>query len=235
MAKRSSFRDAFDEATARSSEDDTFKKISSALRAVPYEKHLKIKLNTDKRAWSSSRIIEDAVREALGDSLQRGRTPDVLFGNVPIEVKHKESNFNSLPTDSYGLTRTTNKWYLFVKGTIEQVPNQEMEAWLMRSDVLYDQMAPLLSEPGQIDLFTGVSSSSIDPSGPNALGQIKKEIDDITGQLSSAILRKAKGEYREIEGGEKMSLNRKIGLRRVRFDIKFESLLKKTVLEILKS
>jgi hypothetical protein len=233
MAKRSRFLDAFDEASEQSSNDETFKKISAALKATPSGKNLKIKLNTNKKGWSDSRIIEDAVREALGDSLQRGRTPDVLFGNIPIEVKHKTSSFNGLPTDSYGLTRTPNKWYLFVKGPIDKVPDQEMEAWLMRSDVLYDQMVPLLSTSGQISLFTGVADSSIDPSSPKALEQIKKEIESISDELSSAILRKAQGDYREKQG-EKMSLNRKIGLQRVRFDVKFESLLRKTISETLK-
>ena len=188
-------------------------------------KTVSIKLNTNKRG-SDSRVVEDAVREKFNDDLKRIRQPDAMFGKIPVEVKHTTSGFGKLPTDSYGLTRTTEKWYLFVKGSVDRVQDEPFTAFLMRSDELYNEILLLVRGTNQVPLFNDLES--IDPASGNALREIEKEIDDIKGSLSLAILKKAKGEIRGTDDGS-MSITKRVGLNRVRFDIKFESKLREII------
>jgi len=218
---------AFERATARSSNYDEFGSMIRSLGGNPSAgaKTVSIKLNTNKRG-SDSRAVEDAVREKFKDDLRRIRQPDALFGKIPVEVKHTTSGFGKLPTDSYGLTSTTEKWYLFVKGSVDRIQDEPFEAFLMRSDELYNEIRILVRGTNQVPLFN--DPESIDPASDNALREIEKEIDDIKGSLSLAILKKAKGEIRGSRDGS-MSITKRVGLNRVRFDIKFESKLRKII------
>jgi len=190
-----------------------------------------IKLNTNKKG-SDSRVVEDAVREKFKDNLGRSRYPDALFGAIPVEVKHTTSGFGKLPTDSYGLTRTDKKWYLFVKGSVDRVENENFTAWLMRSDSLYQEMTLLLRGTSQGSLFPHQDLNSIDPMSDDALVNIEKEIKDIASSLSTSILRKARGEAEKSES-ETMSLSKRVGINRIRFDVKFESKLRKIISDII--
>lgn len=227
MPSAREFALAFERATARSSNYDEFGSMIRSLGGEPSAgaKTVSIKLNTNKRG-SDSRVVEDAVREKFNDDLKRIRQPDAMFGKIPVEVKHTTSGFGKLPTDSYGLTRTTEKWYLFVKGSVDRVQDEPFTAFLMRSDELYNEILLLIRGTNQVPLFNDLES--IDPASGNALREIEKEIDDIKGSLSLAILKKAKGEIRGTDDGS-MSITKRVGLNRVRFDIKFESKLREII------
>lgn len=227
MPSTRDFALAFERATARSSNYDEFGSMIRSLGGEPSAgaKTVSIKLNTNKRG-SDSRVVEDAVREKFNDDLKRIRQPDAMFGKIPVEVKHTTSGFGKLPTDSYGLTRTTEKWYLFVKGSVDRVQDEPFTAFLMRSDELYNEIVLLIRGTNQVPLFNDLES--IDPASGNALREIEKEIDDIKGSLSLAILKKAKGEIRGKDDGS-MSITKRVGLNRVRFDIKFESKLREII------
>ena len=233
MPSAREFALAFERATARSSNYDEFGSMIRSLGGEPSAgaKTVSIKLNTDKRG-SDSRVVEDAVREKFNDDLRRIRQPDALFGKIPVEVKHTTSGFGKLPTDSYGLTSTTEKWYLFVKGSVDRVQDEPFKAFLMRSDELYNQILLLVRGTNQVPLFHDQALESIDPASDNALREIEKEIDDIKGDLSLAILKKAKGEIRGTDDGS-MSITKRVGLNRVRFDIKFESKLRKIIADYI--
>lgn len=227
MPSAREFALAFERATARSSNYDEFGSMIRSLGGEPSAgaKTVSIKLNTNKRG-SDSRVVEDAVREKFNDDLKRIRQPDAMFGKIPVEVKHTTSGFGKLPTDSYGLTKTTEKWYLFVKGSVDRVQDEPFTAFLMRSDELYNEILLLIRGTNQVPLFNDLES--IDPASGNALREIEKEIDDIKGSLSLAILKKAKGEIRGTDDGS-MSITKRVGLNRVRFDIKFESKLREII------
>ena len=227
MPSAREFALAFERATARSSNYDEFGSMIRSLGGEPNAgaKTVSIKLNTNKRG-SDSRVVEDAVREKFNDDLKRIRQPDAMFGKIPVEVKHTTSGFGKLPTDSYGLTRTTEKWYLFVKGSVDRVQDEPFTAFLMRSDELYNEILLLVRGTNQVPLFNDLES--IDPASGNALREIEKEIDDIKGSLSLASLTKAKGEIRGTDDGS-MSITKRVGLNRVRFDIKFESKLREII------
>lgn len=227
MPSAGEFVRAFERATERSSNYDEFGSMIRSLGGEPSAgaKTVSIKLNTNKRG-SDSRVVEDAVREKFNDDLKRIRQPDALFGKIPVEVKHTTSGFGKLPTDSYGLTSTTEKWYLFVKGSVKRAESEPFSAFLMRSDELYNEIRLLVRGTNQVPLFNDLES--IDPASDNALREIEKEIDDIKGSLSQAILKKAKGEIRGTDDGS-MSITKRVGLNRVRFDIKFESKLREII------
>ena len=231
MPSAREFALAFERATARSSNYDEFESMIRSLGGEPSAgaKTVSIKLNTNKHG-SDSRVVEDAVREKFNDDLKRIRQPDAMFGKIPVEVKHTTSGFGKLPTDSYGLTRTTEKWYLFVKGSVDRVQDEPFTAFLMRSDELYNEILLLVRGTNQVPLFNDLES--IDPASDNALREIEKEIDDIKGNLSLAILKKAKGEIRGTDDGS-MSITKRVGLNRVRFDIKFESKLRKIIADYI--
>jgi len=233
MPSAKDFTRAFERATERSSRYDEFRSMLQSLEGSlnADSKSASIKLNTDKKG-SDSRVVEDAVREKFGDDLKRSRYPDALFGNLPVEVKHTTSGFGKLPTDSYGLTNTDQKWYLFVKGSVDRVKDEIFTAWMMRSDELYREMISLLRGTNQESLFPHKDLSAIDPQSDTALKDIEQEIHDIASSLSLSILRKAKGQS-EKDVPETMSLSKRVGINRVRFDVKFESKLRKIIADII--
>ena len=64
-----------------------------------------------------------------------------------------------------------------------------------------------------------------------ALSQIKSDIKNIENDLRNAIWNKATGDSLPVGS---MSLARRVGLNRVRFDLKFESTLRDAIREILR-
>ena len=200
-----------------------------------------ITLDTSRKG-SDSRVIEDAVRVKFNDSLDRARYPDAIFAtssesseNIPVEVKFTSSSFTKLPTDSRNLIDTQKRWYLFVQGDIKRAQSDSFTAWLMRSDELYREME-LLYKDSQDPLFPDrVPLKSIDPRSPNALNDIADEIRKIERFLAQKIVERSVEELdNPSEERGSMSLERRVNGRRVRFDIKFESLIRKTISEILK-
>ncbi len=240
MPTATQFFEAFRQAAKNSSTEPLFQDMLGALGGTLSDdgKSIEATLDTSGRG-SDSRVVEDAVRKKFNDDLKRSRYPDAYFQGVPIEVKHTTSGFGKIPTDSYGLVDTDKKWYLYVKGDVNRTERDEFTILLMRSDHLYTEVLTLLNPSGssQRQLFR-VPPGNINPTSQDALKDISDEIDKIKSSLSAAILRRAKGDAEKPgkSSGEEtsMSLLKGVGLNRVRFDIKFESLLKQTILEILR-
>ena len=154
---------------------------------------------------------------------------------VPVEVKFSSEIFKKLPSDYLNLINTPNKWYLYIYGDINRDENDSFTAWLMRSDELFLQM-DLLYKNSQQALFPNyVTPASIDPKSPTALNDIAAEIKKIERFLAQKIIERSVEKLND-PGEEKgsMSLERKVNGRRVRFDIKFESLLRNVIFDILK-
>jgi len=236
MPAAKDFIKAFERATERSSKQSVFNDMVAALGGTLNGGGTSISANLDTRGkGSDSRVVEDAIRKKFKDSLSRSRYPDAYFGEIPVEVKHTTSGFGKIPTDSYGIVDTDGKWYLYAKGSVDRTENDQFTIWLMRSDELYTEVLMLLQGTSQAPLFRNLPNS-IDPSSGSALEDISKEIQDITASLSTAILRKARGDSKKaVEGDEtSMSLHKRVGLNRVRFDVKFESLLRRTIASMLK-
>jgi hypothetical protein len=226
MPKAENFVSAFSKATKDSSGDPIFQKMIKALRGKLSESgdFLSISLDTS-RGGKDDRVIEDAVRAAFNDDLGRARYPDALFEGIPVEIKHTTSGFRKLPTDSYGLTNTADKWYLFVKGTdrIKRKRGHRFGAWLMRSDHLLNRVNEISPTP----------EDAIIPSSETAADEIRGQIHDLEGTLANIIRDRALGKVRSKNDGS-MSLARRVGSNRVRFDIKFESLLREIISDMIK-
>lgn len=240
MPSARQFNDAFTRAAASSSNHEFFDDMKSSLGGsfISGPGQMQITLDTNLKG-SDSRIIEDAVRNKFNDSLKRGRKIDAFFVKagvkIPVEIKFTSSYFTKLPTDSNNLIDTTKKWYLFVLGDINRAQNDSFIAWLMRSDELYREME-LLYKDSQKPMFPShVTQDSIDPKSASALDDISAEIHKIERFLAQKIVERSVEEM-DISYEERgsMSLERKVNNRRVRFDIKFETLLRNTISEVLK-
>jgi hypothetical protein len=172
------------------------------------------------------------MRAIFGDNRAKrakgkGRV-DVVVGDIDVEVKYARNGFDGLATDSQALRQRTDKWYMYVKGDIGiGVPCENM-IWLMRADKLYDAV---YEDRGGIS--TSIDTHMTDPEGKKiqALAQIRADIQDVETSLRNAIWNKATGDNLPVKS---MSLGHRIGLNRVRFDIKFESLIRSTIREILR-
>ena len=197
-----------------------------------------ITLDTNRKG-SDSRVIEDAVRSKFNDSLDRERYPDAVFvtsseKTIPVEVKFTSSSFTKLPGDSRNLIDTQKRWYLFVQGDIKRAQSDSFTAWLMRSDELYREMELLYKDSQESLLPDHVPLKSIDPRSPSALNDIADEIRKIERFLAQKIVERSVEELdNPSEERGSMSLERRVNGRRVRFDIKFESLLKSYIGEII--
>jgi len=245
MPSAKQFINSFTRAAVSSSNHTFFNDMKSALGGnfISGNGVMNITLDTNLKG-ADSRVIEDAVRIKFNDSLDRGRYPDAIFvaslkdnepAEIPVEVKFTSSGFTKLPTDSRNLIDTQKKWYLFIHGDIKRAQNDSFVAWLMRSDELYREME-LLQKDSQTPLFPEQPPPrSIDPKSPTALDDIADEIHKIERFLAQKIVERSVEEL-DNPGEERgsMSLARRVNGRRVRFDIKFESLIRKTISEILK-
>lgn len=169
--------------------------------------------------------VEDAIRNIFFDIRKarkfHGRADLVLNANTRIEIKYSRSKFSGLATDSQGLVPDPGKWYLYVSGDVPLDQSATLKAWFMRSDELFNAL--LSQQQGVV---------SISPASGTALQEIEREIDLIKNDLARAILNKAGG---TTSGAQPiMSLDKHIGINRVRFDLKFESVLRSTIREILR-
>jgi hypothetical protein len=225
MPSKNDFIAAFEKATELSSQDNMFGEIVKALRGKTTPEGVGLvvyNISLDTRGTGdNTRVVEDALRVKLGDDPNRERYRDVVFKNVTIEVKQTTSGFGKLPTDTYGLTTGTEKWYIFLKGPVTRRAKNLFKAWIMRSDHLHSSVS---------SLNTGVNV--IIPGSPTAVNDIASEIVKMSQALASIINARASGDRGKPVRGE-LSIPRRIGLNRVRFDIKFETLLRKTISEIL--
>ena len=226
MPSKNDFIAAFEKATELSSQDKMFGAIVSALSGRTMREGAgivvdNIFLNT-RGAGDNTRVVEDALRVKMGDDPNRERYRDVVFRDVTIEVKQTTSGFGKLPTDTYGLTTGTDKWYIFLKGPVTRRVKNHFKAWIMRSDHLHSSVSSLTA-----------SANAIIPGSPTAVNDIASEIVTMSQALASIINDRASGERGKRAPGT-LSIPRRVGLNRVRFDIKFESLLRKTISEILK-
>ena len=240
MPTAEQFVKAFTKATSLSSDYPFFENMKNALGGsfISGNGLLQIVLDT-KLKGTYSRIIEDAVRNKFNDSLKRGRSPDAIFNTgeieIPVEVKFSSVSFTKLPSDYRNLIDTPNKWYLFIFGDINHSQNDNFTAWLMRSDELFHQMDLLNKNPQEALFPDYVNPGSIDPKSPTALNDIAVEINKIERYLAQKIIERSveKMDNASEERGS-MSLERRVNGRRVRFDIKFESLLRNVISDILK-
>jgi len=176
--------------------------------------------------------VEDAIRHVFFDVRKarkfNGRA-DLVVGNKIIEIKYSRNGFSSLATDSQALKPIKDKWYLYVAGDVSMNRAGQLRAWFINSVDLYDALRPLTTD----DLISPIDIS--DPEQRDrALGEIENEIDQLKGDLAKAILNKSMPGS-EDDQPPQMSLQRRVGVNRVRFDLKFEALLRNYVSEILRS
>jgi hypothetical protein len=178
--------------------------------------------------------IEAALRKIFGDNLDarakgKGRI-DVIFDGLDIEVKYSRNGFNGLATDSQALRSRTDKWYMYVKGDVGIGVPCNNQIWLMRADKLHWVMR---QDRGvdSTSINTSIDLSSDKRKKIMALSQIKSDIKNIENDLRNAIWNKATGDNLPVGS---MSLARRVGLNRVRFDLKFESTLRDAIREILR-
>ena len=174
--------------------------------------------------------VEDAIRNIFFDIRKarkfHGRA-DLVAGDKIIEIKYSRGDFSSLATDSQALVPNPSKWYLYVSGEVPVGTTGPLKAWFINSEDLYNSLLPSTQD----DLI-----EPIRPQGENALRDIENEIEQIKSSLAQAILNKSTPAGSSTERAPvQMSLQRKVGVNRVRFDIKFEGLLRAYVKEILRS
>jgi len=170
--------------------------------------------------------VEDAIRNVFFDVRKarklHGRSDLVVDGKI-IEIKYTRDQFTGLATDSQALKVDPKKWYLYVAGDIPRAGQAgAMKAWFISSEDLYNAVSQTRSHP------------SINPSSPTALAEIESEIDTIKGQLAQAIYNRSITSQDEATPTQ-MTLDKSVGVNRVRFDIKFEGLLRAYVREMLRS
>ena len=232
MARKEDFRELLVKAQQESSKDELFSSIAAALGAGPLgPTGMQVRLTAPK-SYNASRMMEDAVRAAFNDK-RKERHPDAMFnGKVPVEVKHRPDGFRDVPSDSYAVKDITDKWYILLSNPIVADVPHDYDAFLLRSDHFRKI----------IDIFKRSSSKfdeadlpSINPDGPRAVSEIESAINDIAKDLALAIMRKSsKKEFETEKGRPRTSLSKRVGVNRVRFDIKFESLLRDVVSSMLK-
>lgn len=170
--------------------------------------------------------IEDAVRNIFFDIRKsrkdHGRA-DLVFGGKIIEIKYSRNMFSSLATDSQALYKNPEKWYLYIVGNAPIGQTSTLKAWFMRSDHLYEEIS-------------SVRGFGIDTSKDTALAEIEQQVNKLSSQLARAILNKSRpSRGTPDEQVTSMSLDKKVGINNVRFDIKFEGLLRSYIKEILRS
>jgi hypothetical protein len=198
----------------------------------------KIKL-TCTQQHSSGDQIESAIRKVVGDSRRnREKTKkriDVLYKDTIIEVKYGRAGFKGLATDSQGLRPRTDKWYLYVAGDVCQNELSEYTVWFMRADKLFDALVARKAAKAKTTvpqfLAGSISVDSIDRD--QSIKDISAQIDIIKNDLARAIFAKASGDDSD-KTKKIMGIEKKIGINRVRFDLKFEQLIHSYVHEIIR-
>lgn len=227
MPRSEDFNRYLQVAQEHSRQDPSFDGMMERLRGeMPPSGPMRITL-TVPRAHADFRAMEDAVRAAF-DDVRKSRTPDARFGGNDVEVKYRPDSFKDVPSDSYGIKDATSKWYILVSGPLVIDRESSYNAYLVRSDEYRVAVDGFKRASGKFD---EADLPSINPDGPMALAHIKSAINAISNDLARAIIAKS---GKEAPAGEKvtrpnMSLPQRVGVNRVRFDIKFESLLRSTI------
>jgi hypothetical protein len=173
--------------------------------------------------------IETGFRKKFNDNIaakNRPKNHDVVFDGKELEIKFSKKGFAKLATDSRALRPSVNKWYLYTKGEIKTNQNANYDVWIISAESLFNELEEDRAGGGMIDIKIDKNRKEED-----VLGEIKKDIEALVPGLAKAILNKATGETSR----QKMTLSNKVGINKVRFDIKFETLLRSCIKEILRS
>jgi hypothetical protein len=229
----SSFRKATND--SKGNDSKTFDAMMSSLGGSQAAGHWSIKLDTSGLKGAAYDIVEKAVRRAFNDK-RTEHHPDAKFNGIEVEVKHKPKTFDSFPTDSYGLNDREDKWYLFVMGEVDGTPTNAFTAWLMRSkEIFYEVMVLRNHIPAELQsggIGPQHSRLYINPNSSDAIAEIEAQINSISKKLAANVLNKSQGKSR-VTDDPGMSLGVPVGANRIRFEIKFESLLKSYIGEII--
>lgn len=211
---------------------------NSFLNNLSFNGKDKIKLECEQQQTSGDQI-ESAIRKVLGDSRKNREKSkkriDVIYKDTIIEVKYGRTGFKNLATDSQGLRSRTDKWYLYVAGDIVQNVLSDYTVWFMRSDKLFDALVAIKAAKAKttVPQFLAGSISSDPKDRAQSLKDIEAQIDIIQNDLARAIFDKASGDNFD-KSKKIMSLDKKVGINRVRFDLKFEQLIHSYVHEIIR-
>jgi len=198
----------------------------------------KIKLECEQQQTSGDQI-ESAIRKVLGDSRKNRekskKRVDVIYDSTFIEVKYGRAGFKGLATDSQGLRPRADKWYLYVSGDIVQDVLSDYTVWFMRADKLFDALVARKAAKAKTTVPQFLAGSiSADPNDRvQSLQDINAQIDIIQNDLARAIFDKASGDDSD-KTKKIMGIDKKIGINRVRFDLKFEQLIHSYVHEIIR-
>lgn len=179
----------------------------------------------EAKSVSSDHPVEEAIRIKVGDFRKRSKDGesnkkktaeksrvDVIFKGKEIECKHSKDKHERIPTDYVGVKNTQDKWYLLSEGSVFG-DSTTLSCFFYRSDFYYEMMKRRVEGKNAIDIDSS-----------KAIAEIEDEILSLTTDLAKAILHKAKGT--QGKSGYKMTLSRPIGLNKVRFDLKFEGLIR---------
>ena len=237
------WKQSFNEAMTNSqkAEPNTFSALASSLSGTQKNGFLEIKLDTSDLRGADYAVAERAVRRAFKDE-RNAAHPDSIFTlngkQIEVEVKHSPQIINIYRSDNRGLNNRTDKWYIYVMGEVDGTNQNNFSAWLMRSKELFAEVmtrrgftAPERQQ--SIGPVPPAARGYIDTSQPTALKDIEEQIHNIAGRLAKSVLLRSQDISRTSKDPS-MSLDLPVMANRVRFEIKFESLLRKTISEILK-
>ena len=216
------FRKNLANITNQSTSDPFFNVFVSAVGGEYNEPEGKVTINLDlrqAREATSAHIVEEAIRIKIGDAIESRpkdkKRVDVFFNGKEIECKHSLEKHKRAPIDYVGIKKSQDKWYLLSEGPIIG-DSTTLSCFFYRSDFYYEMMKKNVE-----------GKNSIDIDSSNALAEIEDEILSLTTDLAQAILHKAKGN--QGRSGSRMTLSRLIGLNKVRFDLKFERIIKEYI------
>jgi hypothetical protein len=205
--------------------DPFFNSFVSALEGYYREEEGRVVIVLDlkkAREVTSAHVVEEAIRMKIGDSIESRpkdkKRVDVVYNGREIECKHSLERHKSPPIDYVGIKNTQDKWYLLTEGPISG-DTTSLSCFFYRSDFYYEMMKVNVEGKNSIDIETS--------SEEDAILQIESEIDLIKNSLAKAIFHKAKGN--QGRSGERMSLHRMVGLNKIRFDLKFEGVIKEYI------
>jgi len=228
-------------ADSQQADPDAFSAIASSLSGAQKNGFLEIKLDTSGLKGADHEVVERAIRKAFNDN-RASHHPDAIFTlngkKIEVEVKHSPQVISVYRTDSRGLNDKTGKWYIYVMGNVDGTSQNQFNAWLMRSKELFVEvmtrrgfMSPQIQQ--SIGSMSSATRNYIDTNQPNAEAEIEREIHNIAARLARSVVLRSQDIGRTSKDPS-MSLDLPVMANRVRFEIKFESLLRETISEILK-
>jgi hypothetical protein len=228
-------------ANSEKAEPNTFSAMVSSLSGAQKNGFLEIKLDTSGLKGADYAMVERAVRRAFSDNRSAAH-PDSVFTlngkGIEVEVKHSSQRIDNYPSDSRGLNDRTDKWYIYIMGDVDGTNQNVFSTWLMRSkELFFEVMTRRRFMSPQIQQSFGSMSAPargyIDTNQPTAEAEIEREIHNIAAKLAHSVMLRSKDISRTSKDPS-MSLDLPVMANRVRFEIKFESLLRKTISEMLK-